>query len=224
MIDFSHVKGHGACGYGGSCKNIAMGCVTDRTRRQIHGLEGGLVWNEDLCTHCGMCITNCNHNANSFDKNDKFKVLYHHCTNCQHCIKVCPSGAITMDTHNYEDFQIGMATCTEAVLKFFEPGTVYYINFLTNITALCDCWGLTTPSLVPDIGIMASTDIVAIERACLDAIKFEDLISDGVPQGMELGTTGHLFERIHGKNPFLQLNELENRNLGTQDYNIVEIF
>ncbi|MGC9053561.1 MAG: DUF362 domain-containing protein, partial [Candidatus Hydrogenedens sp.] len=44
-----------------------------------------------------------------------------------------------------------------------------------NITAMCDCWGFTTPSLVPDIGVMGSTDIVAIERASLDAIKFENL-------------------------------------------------
>ncbi|MBE3101099.1 MAG: DUF362 domain-containing protein [Firmicutes bacterium] len=223
MIDLSHVKGHGACGYGGSCKNIAMGCVTDRTRRQIHGLEGGLVWNENLCIHCGMCITSCNHNANSFDKDDKYKVFYHHCTNCQHCVKVCPTGAIVMDTHNYLDFQIGMATCTETVLKSFETGHVFYINFLTDITALCDCWGLTTPALVPDLGIMASTDIVAIERACLDAIKVEDFIPAGIPQGMELGTTGHLFERIHGKNPFLQLDELEKLNLGSQDYSIEEV-
>jgi uncharacterized Fe-S center protein len=56
MIDLSHVKGHGACGYGGACKNIAMGCVTDRTRQQIHGLEGGLEWKEELCIHCEMCI------------------------------------------------------------------------------------------------------------------------------------------------------------------------
>jgi uncharacterized Fe-S center protein len=224
MIDFSHIKGHGACGYGGACKNISMGCVTDRTRQQIHGLEGGLVWNEELCIHCGMCINNCNHNANSFDEDGKYKVFYHHCTNCQHCVKVCPNGAIVMDSHNYTDFQIGMATCTEAVLKSFEPGHVFYINFLTNITALCDCWGLTTPSLVPDLGIMASTDIVAIERACLDAIKVEDLIPDGIPQGMELGTNGHLFERIHGKNPFIQLNELEKLNLGTQQYNLAEIY
>ena len=71
MIDLSHVKGHGACGYGGACKNIAMGCVTDRTRQQIHGLEGGISWNEELCSHCGLCVSNCNHKANSFDKNDK---------------------------------------------------------------------------------------------------------------------------------------------------------
>jgi uncharacterized Fe-S center protein len=128
-----------------------------------------------------------------------------------------------MDAHRYEDFQVGMALCTEEVLKTFKPGNVFYINFLTNITALCDCWGLTTPALVPDIGIMASKDIVAIERACLDAIKFENLIPDGAPQGQELGTTGHLFERLHGKNPFIQLRELEKCNLGTQEYTIEEI-
>jgi len=109
------------------------------------------------------------------------------------------------------------------VLKLFKPGHVFYINFLMNITALCDCWGLTTPSLVPDIGVMASRDIVAIERACLDAIKFENLNMDGVPQGHDLGTTGHLFERLHRKNPFVQLNNLEKMGLGTQQYEIEEI-
>ena len=117
-----------------------------------------------------------------------------------------------------------MAICTESVLKTFEPGNVFYINFLTNITSLCDCWGLTTPSVVPDIGIMASKDIVSIERACIDAVKVENLILDGIPQGMELGKEGHLFQRIHGKDAFIQLKELEKRNLGTQSYNIKEIY
>lgn len=223
MIDLSHVKGHGVCGYGGACKNIAMGCVTDRTRMQIHSLEGGLEWDEDLCTHCKLCVNNCNHYANSF-KDDKYKVNFHHCTYCQHCVKVCPVGAVTMNANRFEDFQTGMAICTEEVLKTFAPGHVFYINFLTNITALCDCWGLTTPALVPDIGVMASQDIVAIEKACLDAIKVEDLIPAGVPQGMELGSSGHLFERLHGKNPFIQLHELEKRGLGIQEYHIEEIY
>lgn len=223
MIDLSHVKGHGACGYGGACKNIAMGCVTDRTRGQIHGLEGGLEWTEELCIHCEQCIVNCNHHANHFDKNGKYHIFFHHCTYCQHCVKVCPTNAIKLTDNKYEDFQTGMAICTEEVLKTFEPGHVFYINFLTNITALCDCWGLTTPSLVPDIGIMASQDIVAIERASIDSIKFENLIMDGVPQGMELGNSGHLFERLHGKNPFIQLNELEKRGLGSQQYEIEEV-
>lgn len=223
MIDLSHVKGHGACGYGGACKNIAMGCVTDRTRQQIHGLEGGIKWDEDLCTHCELCVSSCNHFANSFNNEGKYQVDYHNCTLCQHCVKVCPASAMKMQANQYEDFQTGMAICTEEVLKVFKPGHVFYINFLLNITALCDCWGLTTPSLVPDIGVMASQDIVAIEKACLDAIKVENLIPSGLPKGHDFGDHGHLFERLHGKNPFVQLNELEKRGLGSMQYEIKEI-
>lgn len=224
MIDLSHVKGHGACGYGGSCKNLAMGCVTDRTRQEIHGLEGGLEWDEEACIHCELCINSCNHNANKFNEDNKYDVFFHHCTYCQHCVKVCPTHAITMNDNKFNDFQTGMAISTEEVLKTFKPGHVFYINFLTNITALCDCWGLTTPPIVPDIGIMASTDIVAIERACLDAIKVENFIPSGVPENFTLGTNGHLLERIHGKNPFVQLDELESKGLGTQSYIIEEIY
>lgn len=223
MIDFSHVKGHGACGFGGACKNIAMGCVTDRTRHEIHALEGGLKWDAAKCVHCNKCIGACNHYANSFDESRQYQVNYHHCTMCQHCAKVCPTQAITLDNHDYSDFQEGMALCTKTVVDTFALGNVYYINMLISITALCDCWGLTTPSLVPDIGIMASDDIVAIERASLDAIKMENLIPVGIPQGMELGSEGHLFQRLHGKNPYVQLEKLEKYGLGTQKYTLTEI-
>lgn len=208
MIDLSHVKGHGACGYGGACKNIAMGCVSDRTRGQLHGLEGGLDWDESKCTNCELCLENCNHRACSF-RDGKFSVFYHHCTVCQHCVQTCPTQAITLNAANYEEFQKGMALCTETVLNTFEPGNVFYINFLTNITAICDCWGMSLPAFVPDIGIMASKDIVAIEKACVDAIKVENLIKQGIPSNLELKETGHLLERIHGKNPYVQINELE---------------
>lgn len=221
LIDLSHVKGHGACAYGGACKNIAMGCVTDRTRHELHALEGGLVWNRDACIHCDKCVQSCNHYANSFDEAGAYCVNYHHCTLCQHCLKICPTGAITLDSHDYADFQHGMALCTKTIVDTFVPDHVYYINVMTQITALCDCWGMTTPSLVPDIGIAASDDIVAIERACLDMIRFEDLIPQGVPQGMELGAEGHLFERLHGKDPYIQLRKLETLGLGTQDYTLI---
>lgn len=223
MLVLSHVKGHGSCGYGGACKNIAMGCVTDRTRQQIHGLEGGIDWDASLCTKCKLCLTNCNHHANQFNHADEYEVFYHHCTFCQHCVKTCPTGALKLNANCFEDFQTGMALCTEQVLNCFAPENVYYINFLTNITALCDCWGFTTASLVPDLGIMAAADLVAIERACLDAIKFEDLLPSGIPQGIKLGESGHLFERLHGRNPEIQLKQLMKRNLGTDQYEIKEM-
>lgn len=223
IINLSHIKGHGSCAFGGACKNFAMGCVTDRTRQQIHGLEGGLVWHEELCTHCGQCVGSCNHYANSFDKDGKYIVDYHACTYCQHCSKVCPTHAVEVDGTSFDDFQTGMAIATKAVIDTFEKGNVYYISFLTNITALCDCWGLSTPNLVPDIGIMSGDDIVAIEHACIDAIKVEDFLPNGAPVGFELSGEGHLFQQLHGRDPFVQLNKLHGLGLGEMDYKLVEV-
>ncbi|MDR2246754.1 MAG: DUF362 domain-containing protein [Treponema sp.] len=218
LINFSHVKGHGCCAFGGAVKNIAMGCVSDRTRREQHGLEGGLTWDAANCVHCGACVEACNHQANSFDKDGAYRVNFHNCTLCQHCYKVCPTGAIRVTDTSYHDFQKGLAICTRTVLDSFEPGNVFFINLLIQITAMCDCWGMTTPSLVPDIGVMSSWDMAAIETASLDQIKYENLNPEGVPEGIALGDTGHLFERLHGKDPYSQIRFLEELNMGKGEY------
>jgi uncharacterized Fe-S center protein len=223
MIDLSHVKGHGVCGFGGAVKNIAMGCVTTRTRQELHGLEGGLAWDKDLCTRCEACITNCNHYANAFTEDGDYEVNYHHCTFCQHCVRVCPTGAIQSTGNQYEDFQIGMALATKGVLDHFKPNHVVYINFLTHITIMCDCWGFTTPAVVPDIGVLAGYDVVAIERASLDMIKAENVLPAGLLKGTELDGKGHLFEQIHHKSPYIQLDRLEELGCGTQNYTITEV-
>jgi uncharacterized Fe-S center protein len=82
---------------------------------------------------------------------------------------------------------------------------------------------MSTPSLVPDIGILAGRDIVAIEQATLDLIRTEDLIPGTLPQGWELGGHGHLFERIHGKDPFAVIEYLHEFGLGSPDYSLTEI-
>jgi uncharacterized Fe-S center protein len=223
LVNLSHVKGHGACGYGGACKNIAMGCVTGRTRGAIHALEGGMTWNAAVCTHCEACIRACRYNANRFTKDGEYRVFYHNCVYCMHCVAACPVDAITVDPHGFKTFQEGMALATDVVLKTFEPGSVFYINVLLQVTYLCDCWGFSTPALVPDVGILASRDMVAIEKASLDLIDADEVLPNSLPKGRELGTKGHLFERIHRKDPFVQLRALERRGLGTQRYTLVEV-
>lgn len=220
LIDFSHVKGHGCCAYGGAVKNLSMGCVSDRTRREQHGLEGGLKWDKDKCTHCNACVESCNHKANGFNGKDEYEVNSHNCTLCQHCLKVCPIGAITLTGSTYLDFQKGLALCAKTVLDSFEPGNVFYINLLISITAMCDCWGMTTPSLVPDIGLMSSWDLAAIETASLDKIDYQKLNPEGVPVGIKLGDKGHLFERLHGKDPYSQIKFLAEYGLGSRDYTL----
>jgi uncharacterized Fe-S center protein len=223
LVDFSHVKGHGACGYGGACKNLAMGCVTGETRSNIHALQGGLIWDGDLCSHCETCIESCRYGANRFTEEDVYEIDYETCHYCQHCANACPQGAIALDAAAFADFQEGMALSTQAVLASFAPERVLFINLLLHMTYLCDCWGFTTPPLHPDVGLVASQDIVAVEQASLDLIHYEELMPLGLPKGRAIGDHGHLFERIHGKDPFVQVRALERRGLGTREYELVEV-
>ena len=222
LIDFSHVKGHGACGFGGASKNLSMGCVTQRSRRALHALEGGLEWDGKRCTRCKKCEQNCPNEAISFS-DDRLEVFYHNCKYCQHCVLICPEKALTMLGGKYRDFQRGMALTTKAVLDNFPPAHRLYINMLMNVTIFCDCWGMSTASLVPDIGILAGRDIVAIEQASLDLVKTENLIAGALPPGWELGRQGHLFERVHGKDPHAVVEFLAELGLGQRAYALQEI-
>ena len=222
MIDFSHVKGHGACRFGGASKNLSMGCVTGHSRGSLHGLEGGLEWDEKKCKHCDICLENCPNSAISFE-DSKFSVFWHNCKLCQHCVLICPKKALTMVGGRYKDFQQGMAFATSKVLKTFAPANLVFINMLMDISIFCDCWGMTHHALVPDIGILAGRDIVAIETASLDLIRTKDLIPGTLPAKLALGKKGHLFERIHGKDPYAVIAFLEKLGHGTTKFKLVEV-
>ena len=218
LIDFSHVKSHGACGFGGAAKNLAMGCVGQRTRRALHSLEGGLVWDGAACTRCRVCLENCPNHAISL-RDNKIEVFFHNCKYCQHCALICPHQAIRIEGGGFRDFQKGMALATAAVLEpFRQESRALFINVLMDITVFCDCWGMTTPALVPDLGILAGRDIVAVEQASLDLIRTEDLIPGALPRGWELRPGNHLFERIHGKDPYAGVNALAECGLGRPEY------
>ncbi|HOX36890.1 MAG TPA: DUF362 domain-containing protein [Candidatus Brocadiia bacterium] len=225
MINLSHVKGHGDCGYGGACKNIAMGCVDASTRGKIHSLEGGIRWEKSKCTFCGRCVKACDTGAITLDKKGKnVSIFFHNCRYCRHCVSACPQDALDMsDAKGFRYFQEGMALTTKAVLDSFPAGKVLHINVLTNITQLCDCWGFSTASMVPDIGIMASQDMVALETACLDAIKVEAFIPGSLIGKMQLGEGAHLLEKVHGKDPYIQVREMEKQGIGRSAYAIKEI-
>lgn len=226
LINLSHVKGHGVCGYGGACKNIAMGCVDAETRGKIHGLEGGIEWDKEKCTFCGRCAKACNMDAITVRPKEKeFNLFFHHCRYCRHCVLACPNGALVMnDDRGFRHFQEGMALTTKAALEHIAPERLLHINVLTNLTMFCDCWGITTPSMVPDIGITASQNIVAVEQASLDLIKTENFIEGSLIGNKPLGEGKHLLEKVHGKDPFVQVDALERNGLGTRKYDLIEVY
>jgi hypothetical protein len=223
MIVLSHGKGHGHSGFGGAIKNIAMGCVNGSTRGKIHRLMTAMFeWDESKCTGCLLCRDNCPNDAITY-KDGKISISDHACKYCMHCQLACASKAITIDQRGYRYFQHGMALTTGEVLKTFEPGRVFYVTVLLQITPFCDCWGFTTPSIVPDIGIVAGDDIVAVETAALDLIKAEDFIKGSLPSPLRRSGSGHLFQQIHGKDPAIQIDECVKIGLGTRDYRLVEL-
>ena len=223
MIVLSHGKGHGHSGFGGAIKNIAMGCVDGATRGQIHRLmSAAFEWDEKKCTGCLLCRDNCPNDAISFH-DGKLSIFDHACKYCMHCQLACPTEAITIDQRGYRWFQRGMALAVRETLKTFEPDTVLHMNVLTQITPFCDCWGFTTPSLVPDIGIVASDNICAAETASLDLIKADDYIEGSLVPPLKLSGTGHLFQQVHGKDPFIQVEECEKAGLGDRAYRLTKV-
>lgn len=227
LLVLSHAKGHGHSGFGGAIKNIAMGCVSYKTRGAIHALMAShFGWEGELCTHCEQCIHGCPTGAIRFNDKQELGIIEHHCRFCMHCTTSCPTGALTMEepTEKFRAFQAGMAGAVKATLQGFEPGRVFYINVLMNITPLCDCWGFSTPPLVPDVGILAGDNIVGIEQASLDMIKYENLILSNVPDQLcPPGDEGHLFQRIHGKDPYEQVRQCIAAGLGSPEYEVEEI-
>ncbi|GAB4311238.1 MAG: DUF362 domain-containing protein [Promethearchaeota archaeon] len=223
LVDLSHVKGHGDCGFGGAAKNIAMGCVPGETRRKIHSLEGGIHWHAEKCTKCRKCVEACPNEANKFDDDGKYEVFWHDCTYCRHCVLACPAGALETTGATFADFQEGMARVVSAVLDHFGPENLFCANFLTNVTVYCDCWGFSTPPVVPDVGILASRDLVAVDKASLDLVREEDFRPESLPEGRALGKGRHLFEKIHAKDPYLVLEILAKMGKGNLDYQLVEL-
>lgn len=224
MIVYSHGKGHGHCGWGGAIKNIGMGNVTGKSRGDIHALvDTEFEWDSQRCTQCYLCRDNCPTGALTFKK-DKLDIFAHHCRYCMHCVEACPQGAIKINEEGIRQFQTGMAHVNKACLDTFEPGRVLFINHVCNVTPYCDCWGFSSPVIVPDVGVFASTDIVSCEQASIDSIKAENLIPGSLPPAMTLrDEPGHLLQRIHGKDPYLQCEEAAKLGLGEQTYDLTEV-
>jgi uncharacterized Fe-S center protein len=202
-----------------------MGCIHPATRAKLHKLGGRIDWIKERCTACGLCVKVCDTGAISLDpKTKEVAIFAHDCRFCGHCIQACPRKALAIrNVDGFRLFQEGMAAATKVILDSFEPSRVLHINLLTNISMLCDCWGFSGPSVVPDIGVLASHDLVAVEAASLNAIRRENFIPGTLIGRRKLGRGRHLFEQIHRKDPYIQLRALERRGVGQSRHKVVEV-
>lgn len=229
LICFSHAKGHGCTGYGGAIKNIGVGAMIGETRGKMHMVQHAeKYWDAAKCAHftdgCTACVEACSLGNMRFADDDKLHIGFHECNFCADCNSACPTGALEVGDVIWEDFQKVMVLAAEKVLGKFSGGNAVFINLATNITPFCDCMGITTPNIVPDVGVFASEDMVAVERATLDGISEKNLLPGSLPECVRMrDLDGHLLKKIHGVDPYLQVTECERLGLGSTKYEIEEI-
>ncbi len=220
MVVMSHFKGHILAGFGGAIKNLAMGCAPEIGKRDQHDVWPEVI--EEKCIGCGLCLENCPREAITLKKG-KASIDLKKCIGCGECVNVCQEEAIDMDWEvEIKDFLERMSEYAYgSVLN--KKDKVLYINFLMDITPDCDCTPWSDHPIVPDIGILASKDPVALDKASLDLVNNQ--------QGFENSKLNDNFkpgeDKFKGLNPkienILQLKHAEEIGLGTMNYDIIDM-
>jgi uncharacterized Fe-S center protein len=167
MLALSHFKGHGMCGFGGAIKNLAMGCASAPGKIEQHQCAKPVITPD--CTGCGTCIGSCPASVMGLVEG-KAVIDVEKCIACNNCLSTCPESAIELDSDSLPEFMERMAEYAYGAVKN-KKGKVGYINFLMDITPDCDCEAFSDAPIVPDIGILASTDPVALDKASYDLVN-----------------------------------------------------
>ncbi len=221
IISMNHFKGHEMTGFGGALKNLGMGSGSRAGKMEMHSGSKPRMKKAN-CTSCGICIKNCSQNAISFDNNKKAKIDYDKCIGCGQCIFACSFDAASVVWGQSADISNEMiAEYSLAVMKG-KPG--FHINFIMDVSPDCDCFNSNDMPIVPNIGIAASFDPVALDRACADLVNKAPAMKNS-----RLDTVGFMegddkFTSIHPETDWrVCLNHAEEIGLGKNDYKLIVV-
>lgn len=170
IVSITHFKGHEQTGFGGTLKNIGMGCASVGGKMFLHSDSKPRI--DDICVGCGLCVKNCAHDAITVGKTPagrKAVIDYDKCVGCGQCVATCIKGAANpgRDTSTI-DLNKKIAEYTKAVV---DGRSQFHISLIMNVSPNCDCWRNNDAAIVPDLGMAASFDPVALDQACADIVS-----------------------------------------------------
>jgi uncharacterized Fe-S center protein len=221
LLSVAHFKGHELTGFGGAIKNIGMGSASRRGKMAQHSGIGPKI-KRKKCVGCGDCVSHCAHGAIAMhDK--KAAIDPEKCIGCGECILICSSEAVQIQwTQSGPAFLEKMVEYTQGVLRGKEDKTLC-INFITNVSPACDCFPFNDRPIVRDIGILASTDPVAIDQASVDLVNREPAI----PDSCLTTNTAAGEDKFRGIYPKVdweaQLDYAQHLGIGNREYELVKL-
>jgi len=221
ILSLTHFKGHENTGFGGALKNLGMGCGSRAGKMEMHNAGKPRVTHK-LCIGCGMCVRNCAHGA-AVVKEKKASIDQDKCVGCGRCIGVCPMDAVRAgwDESNVV-LNRKIAEYTKAVI---DGRPHFHISLVVDVSPYCDCHSENDAPIVPNLGMFASFDPVALDKACADAV-----LSAPPNPGSVLFDRGHdpndpdHFHRVHPETHWLSaLEHAEKLGIGSMEYRLVRI-
>ena len=190
IVSLTHFKGHVNAGFGGALKNIGMGCGSKKGKMEMHS-SGTPRIDAGKCIGCGMCVDHC--------ANDGVHVVdgtavidEDHCVGCGFCIAYCPTGAIMTKWDEAKPvMNCKIAEYTKAVL---DGKPAFHVSLVLDVSPDCDCERHNDVPVIPNVGMFASFDPVALDQACVDAANRQPVIqgSKADPQAKEASVSDHM--------------------------------
>lgn len=225
VLTMNHFKGHEQTGFGGALKNLGMGCASVGGKLELHSASQPIVDREN-CKSCNICVKHCAHDAIHLDGSKIATIDYEKCVGCGQCVALCQYDAAVMgDGDTSERLNYKIAEYSKAVL-LDKPN--FHISFIMNVSPECDCWNHNDAAIVPDLGIAASFDPVALDKACADIVINAPILETG----NRLSDSPH-HDHLEGCDKFhimhpetnwqAGLEHAEKIGLGIQEYELITV-
>lgn len=222
IISLNHFKGHEMTGFGGALKNLGMGCGSRAGKMEMHASSKPNC-NQDLCIGCGACQRICAHGAPVMTDR-KIVIDHDKCVGCGRCVGVCPRDAIRPGVYHSNDIlNYKIAEYAKAVV---DGRPNFHINLVMDISPFCDCHAENDMPLVPNVGIFASFDPVALDVACADAVNKMPVNAGSVlDERIRAHEEGR--DHFHTANPNSNwkscVEHAEKLGIGVQEYELIEV-
>jgi uncharacterized protein len=205
FIIYSHFKGHIMSGFGGAIKNVGMGMASIPGKMAQHSSTIPLL-NAKACVNCGLCQPECPGNAISLEP---VIIDQHLCIGCGKCIGICPQRVFSIPWGS-TSLKIFQERLVEYAKMISDGRKMVYINVIDKVSRLCDCDKGAPPPFVEKIGVVGSTDMVAVDKASLDLVNLHTSEEDA-------------FLKNAGVSGNYQLEYAVQIGLGSLEYELIEI-